>query len=134
MDSENSDIFTNMTPRKRHNISHITRMELNESEINRFEKFELPDLSRRSERKRIKIPQSTGKKKLPGWFSIPDDEESTSKQTNHNNGHNNTLDVSVRKRIQSEQVSPRNQEKPTHKNSKSISTNNKITSAGKSKK
>ena len=62
----NKSALTNMTPGKRHNISHITRMELNDTEGNRYERFELPDLSRRSERKRIKIPQNTGKKKLPG--------------------------------------------------------------------
>ena len=119
-----------MTPSKRHNISHLTRMELNDSEIHRFEKFELPDLSRRSERKRIRIPQNTGKKKLPGWFSIPDEDDSPSKRTNEKNGLNSTLDVSVRKRIQSEQVSPRNQYKPSHKSKLSIETGGDVQLAG----
>lgn len=104
----------NMTPIKRYNISHATKMELTQLEGTHLDKFELPDLSRRSERKRIKIPQSTCKKKLPGCFSITDDDISPRSKLSTKKELNSTLDITFRK-VQSEQVSPRTLAKPNQK-------------------
>ena len=56
--------------------------------------FELPDLSRMSERKRIKISQGSKKKKLPGCFSNLDEDFKEKKQLKRE--FNNTLDISLR--------------------------------------
>lgn len=72
---------------------------------------ELPDLSRKSKRKRIKISQSSCKKKLPDCFSITDADLSP---TNLKKDLKSTLDVTFRK-IHSEQVSPRSLEKISFK-------------------
>lgn len=69
--------------------------------------IELPELSRRSDRKRIKISQSSCKKKLPMCFSICSD--ATPERPLKKN-LNSTLDINFRK-VYSEQVSPRNLEK-----------------------
>ena len=77
-------------------------------------KFELPELSRRSERKRYLAPSSFAEKKLPNCFSIS--EKYSSKRDRSKKLQ--TIDPISRK-VHSEQVSPR--EKGKSKGSKKIS-------------
>lgn len=103
--SRDEEIFPGTNARKNH--SQIARMELNQSKMNPFNlKFkEEKEMSRRSVRKRIKIPQISGKK-LPNCFSITNKPNSLNKKLNFDSDLNTTLDFTFRK-VHSEQVSPR---------------------------
>jgi hypothetical protein len=98
-------IFPGSSNRKNH--SQIARMELNELESDPFSLNLNHNSSRRSDRKRFKMPQISGKKKLPNWFSITSKEIwLQNKKLNFDNEINQTMNVTFRK-VQSEQVSPR---------------------------
>ena len=101
-------LFPGGSNRKNH--SQIARMELNELESDPFSIKSSNEHSRQSVRKRFKMPQISGKKKLPNWFSITSKELNLSnlhsKQLNFDDDLNNTMNVTFRK-VQSEQVSPR---------------------------
>lgn len=78
--------------------------------VKRSNKFELPDLSRRSERKKRSMPKSLASKKLPGCFSITDEDcRSDSKPSRPRPGAN-PMELTMRK-VYSEQVSPRTKQR-----------------------
>lgn len=117
-----------------HNNQRYSTLEPETPTIKNFKKFELPDLSRRSERKKRKLPKSSAERKLPECFSVrsnnndfSDDESSIqdhlykkiSNPSKFNNSRhlretNTTLDSELRK-VQSEKVSPRNKHRRENK-------------------
>jgi hypothetical protein len=102
---------TSFHEKKRYNISQAARAELMP--------FELPDLSRRSERKRIKISTSLCKNlcmKLPQCFSITDKDMLSplrDKKRQKLKPRTNLEKTGKFREVHSEQVSPRNLDK-TH--------------------